>query len=99
MELRFRERIWCAMDVIVYFFVLVCQSVSSVCQVFCSGDRHVEACGLLEPYIHGVAAWWVSPYESLDNSLHMALTLCVEGVVVSFCCKCVCFEGEFVRPG
>jgi hypothetical protein len=42
-ELRFHERVqvayryqvWCAVNVIVYFFVVVCQSVSCVCQVFC----------------------------------------------------------------
>jgi len=37
-EFRFRERAWCALDVIVYFFVVVCQSVSCVRQVFCYGD-------------------------------------------------------------
>ena len=51
-ELRFRERLWCALDAIVYFFVVVCQSGSCVCQVFCYRDWYVEACGLLEPY------WW-----------------------------------------
>ena len=36
MELCFYESIWCAVDVIVYFFAVVrCQSVSCVCQVFC----------------------------------------------------------------
>ena len=36
--LRFRERVGCSMDDIVYLFVVVCQSVSCVCQVFCYGD-------------------------------------------------------------
>ena len=35
-------------------------------------------------HIDGVAVWWVSPYESLENSLHLALTRCRR------CC------GEFV---
>ena len=26
--------------------------------------------------IDGVAVWWMSPYESLDNSLHLELTQC-----------------------
>ena len=38
-------------------------------------------------HIDGVAVWWVSPYEeSLDNSLHMALT-------PALCRRCC---GEFV---
>ena len=27
-------------------------------------------------HVDGMVVWWVSQYKSLDNSLHMAFTLC-----------------------
>ena len=83
------------MDVIVYLFVVVvvvvvvCQSVSCIFRCFA---MVIDLLRLVVCWNHidGVAVWWVSPYEPLDNSLHMAfLTPCVEGIVVGLLQMCM----------
>ena len=77
MELRFRERVWCAAGDVIVFFLLLFVSLFLAfvrCPAMAIDMSRVVVC-----WNHidgGVAVWWVSPYESLDNSLHMALTPC-----------------------
>ena len=71
------------MDVIVYFFAVVCLFLAFVrCFAMAIDMFRSVVCW---NHVDGVAVWWVSSYESLDNSLHMAFTPCRR------CC------GELVR--
>ena len=83
-ELGFREQVWCPMDVNLYFFVVVCQSVSCGCHFFAM-SIHMLRLIVCWNHIDGVAVWLVGV------SICVALYFSLYGVEIP--CRRCC--GEF----
>ena len=94
MDLRFRKRGWCATWFSLYISLsLFVSLVLAFVRYFAMAiDDMLRLVVCWNHILDGVTVWWVSPYESLSNSLHTSNsvdTVCVEDVVMSLLQMCM----------